>query len=60
MLTKIIKEWGDKNLPIEKRVELLKILNSFLNNLNEENKLAEKITSYNKICNAFGWSKPKA
>ncbi len=36
-----VKAWGDKSLPIEKRVELLGILNTYLGVLRENGKLSE-------------------
>jgi hypothetical protein len=38
-----MKEWGDKFLPIERRVELLVILNKYLGKLRRDQVIAESI-----------------
>ncbi len=44
-LINAVKNWGDHSLSIEKRVELLMILNKFLGQLYESGKLSESMFS---------------
>jgi len=39
-----IKEWGDKSLPLDKRLELLAILNSELASIQETNQILGQIS----------------
>ena len=43
-LINIVKTWSDHSLPIEKRIELLAILNKFLVDYHENNRLFEFIS----------------
>lgn len=55
-----IKNWGDRTLTLEKRVELLSLLNKYLSTLSENDKLSQALTKQTLLRQAFGCSPTKA
>jgi len=55
-----IKNWGDKRLPIDKRVELIGLLNEFLEDMHNDGTINEDIFKHTLTHAAFGNPKAQA